>query len=253
MHNLVCTVCKSDVLMMRIFGLFNLLFAVLFVATAPALAAKPPEDIKRLEMKMLPPPDRSDLVTGQRPYLVGPFDRIVIDVFGIPELSLREVQADASGRISFPLVGVVSILGLTPAEIEDLLKARLRDQHVRDPQVTVNLKETISQVVTVYGEVKKPGQYPVLGRATLLTTLARAEGMDEFAKQSNVIVYRTVKGERLAAIYDLRAIRNGAYDDPELFANDLVIVDSSMARRLFRDFLLFTPLLGPLILVVGGR
>jgi len=250
-NNHVCTVCKSDRFMTRFLAMFQLMVAALLIGSPAAMAAKTEPDVTRLEMKTLPPPDRSDLVSGQRPYLVGPFDRIVIDVFGIPELSVREVQADASGRISFPLVGVVSILGLTPAEIEELLKTRLRAQYVRDPQVTVNLKETISQVVTVYGEVKKPGQYPVLGRATLLTTLARAEGVGEFAKQSNVIVYRTVKGERLAAIYDLKAIRDGAYVDPELFANDLVIVDNSMARRLFRDFLLFTPLLGPLILVLG--
>jgi polysaccharide export outer membrane protein len=237
--------------MMRIFGLFNLLVALLLVATAPAFAAKPPEDVKRLEMKTLPPPDRGDLVAGQRPYLVGPFDRIVIDVFGIPELGVREVQADATGRISFPLVGVVSILGLTPTEIEELLKVKLREQHVRDPQITVNLKETIGQVVTVYGEVRKPGQYSVLGRATLLTTLARAEGTSELAKQSNVVVYRTVKGERLAAVYDLKAIRKGIYADPELFANDLVIVDSSIARLMLRDVWLVTPLLVPLIFVLG--
>lgn len=237
--------------MMRSRRMFPLLI-VAALASAPALArATPTDGITRLDARTLPSPDRSDLVAGQRPYLVGPFDRIVIDVFGIPELSLREVQADASGRISFPLVGVISILGLTPGEIEQLLAEKLREQHVRDPQVTVNLKETISQVVTVYGEVKKPGQYPVVGRTTLLNTLSRAEGIGEFAKSNSIVVYRTVKGQRLAAVYDLKAIRNGVYDDPELFANDLVIVDASMSRRIFKDFLLLGPILGPLIFVIG--
>lgn len=228
----------------------SLCLAIVLAAHSPVFAEND-EAMYRLEATSLPPPDRSDMLTGQRPYIVGPFDRLTIDVFEIPGLGAREVQTDASGRISLPLVGVVEVLGKTPSEIEELLESRLRESHVRDPQVTVNLKETVSQVVTVYGEVKKPGQYPVIGRTTLLTALARAEGTGEFAKLKSVMVYRTVNGQRLAAVYDLKAIKAGKYDDPELFANDLVIVDDSMARRLFRDFLLLSPIIGPVIFVLG--
>lgn len=223
--------------------LLRSLCLALIVAVHPPVFADTDEAMYRLEATSLPPPDRSDMLTGQRPYIVGPFDRLAVDVFDIPELGAREVQADASGRISLPLVGVVEVLGKTPSEIEDLLEERLRVNHVLDPQVTVNLKETVSQVVTVYGEVKSPGQYPVIGRTTLLTALARAQGTGEFAKLRSVMVYRTVNGQRLAAVYDLRAIKAGKYEDPELFANDLVIVDNSIGRKLFRDVLLAAPLL----------
>ncbi|MBB4839793.1 polysaccharide export outer membrane protein [Sphingomonas kyeonggiensis] len=190
----------------------------------------------------LPPPSRVDIVGEDRPYLVGPFDKLEIDVFGVEELSKKEVQTDASGRISFPLAGVVEAAGRTPAEIQDILRDRLRVAHIRDPQVTVNLKETVSQVVTVDGQVREPGLYPVVGRMTLMRAVATAKGATEYAKLDYVVVFRTVQGQKYAALYNLKAIRQGAYADPEVYANDVVVVGESYARRLFRDFISIIPL-----------
>ena len=61
----------------------------------------------------LPAPERTDLPTESRPYYVGPFDKLVIDVYGIPELSKRDVQVDAAGKVSFPLAGVMEVAGKT--------------------------------------------------------------------------------------------------------------------------------------------
>jgi polysaccharide export outer membrane protein len=199
----------------------------------------------------LPAPERADLLSESRPYLIGPFDKLMIDVFGIEELSEKEVQTDASGRISFPLAGVIEAAGRTPAEIEDEIEARLRSRYVRDPQVTVNLKETVSQVITVDGQVKKPGLYPVIGKMTLMRAVATAEGTAEFARLDDVVIFRTVGGQQLAALYNLKAIRRGNYSDPEVFANDVVVVGDSQARRLFRDALQVVPLLTtPLIIAL---
>ena len=199
---------------------------------------------------VLPEPDRSDIVGQDRPYLIGPFDKLVIDVFGIKELSEKEVQTDASGRISFPLAGTVEAAGKTPAEVEEVLEERLRGAYVRDPQVTVNLKETVSQVVTVDGEVKEPGLYPVVGKLTLMRAVATAKGATEFAALSNVTVFRTVKGQKMAALYSLKAIRNGIYDDPEVFANDVIVVGDSQARRIFKDVLQASPLITTPLLIL---
>jgi polysaccharide biosynthesis/export protein len=209
--------------------------------------------IKVLASADLPMPDRSDLIGEDRPYLIGPFDKLVIDVFGIEELSKKEVQTDASGRISFPLAGVIEAAGKTPAEVEELLESRLRGAYVRDPQVTVNLKETVSQVITVDGQVKEPGLYPVVGRMTLMRAVATAKGAAEFAKLEDVVIFRTVKGQKLAALYNLRAIRRGAYQDPEVFANDVVVVGDSKARRLFKDLLQILPALSTPIVVALQR
>jgi polysaccharide export outer membrane protein len=199
----------------------------------------------------LPAPSIADFTAVSRPYIVGPFDRLTIDVFGIEELAAREVQVDAAGRISFPLAGVVQVSGQTPGEIEATLAERLRQAYVRNPQVTVNLKEAVSQVVTVAGEVKKPGLYPVMGRMTLLQAIARAEGSGEFSDLENVVVFRTVQGRRLAALYDVDAIQRGAYADPEIYPNDVVMIGDNNSRRLFKDFLTtFSLVSGPLVIAL---
>ena len=196
----------------------------------------------------LPPPEQVDLAAYSRPYRVGPFDELIVEVFGIPELSGKELQVDASGRMSFPLIGTIEASGKTPGEVEQAIESQLRGKYIRDPQVTVNLKKTVSQVMTIGGEVKKPGLYPVLGRMTLLRAIATAEGLDEFARKNDVVVFRTVGGQNYAALYDLRAIERGNYADPEIFANDVVMVGDSSSRRLFKDFLSVSPLLAPLII-----
>jgi polysaccharide biosynthesis/export protein len=199
----------------------------------------------------LPMPTRADLFQENRPYLIGPFDKLTIDVFGIEELSQKEVQTDAGGKISFPLAGILDAAGKTPGELEIMIAERLRGRFVRDPQVTVNLKETVSQVITVDGQVKKPGLYPVIGKMTLMRAVATAEGVAEFAKLDDIVVFRTVKGNKMAGLYNLKAIRKGIYEDPELFANDVVVVGDSSARRLFRDALQILPAVTtPLILLL---
>lgn len=198
----------------------------------------------------LPEPQVADLSANERPYRVGPFDILMIDVFGSKELSEKEVQVDASGRITFPLIGTLEVAGKTPGEVSGLMADRFRGRYIHDPQVSVNLKEIFSQRVTITGEVKKAGVYPIVGRMTLMTAIASAEGWTEFSKKGEVVVLRTVGGQDYAALYDVRAIEKGRYSDPEVFANDVVVVGNSNSRRIFKDFLAATPLLAPVVLLL---
>lgn len=199
----------------------------------------------------LPEPQRADLFSFERPYLIGPFDKLKIDVFGIDALSNKEVQVDAGGRLSFPLAGTVEAAGKTPTELADQLQQRLRGRYIRDPQVTVNLQETVSQVITVDGQVRDPGLYPVVGRMTLMRAVATAKGTSEDARLDDVVIFRTVRGQRMAALFNLSAIRRGAYEDPEVYANDVVVVGESSSRRFFRQFLSTASLLTtPLVILL---
>ena len=199
---------------------------------------------------MLPEPTVAYLAANERPYRVGPFDVLNVDVFGSEELSKKEIQVDASGRITFPLIGTLEVAGKTPGEVSDMMAGLFRGRFIRDPQVTVNLKEIFSQTVTISGEVRKPGVYPIVGRMTLITALASAEGWTDFSKKGEVVVLRTVGGQEYAALYDVRAIEKGQYADPEIFASDVVIVGNSQSRRIFRDFLAASPLLAPIIILL---
>ena len=227
--------------------MFRVLFTAILALGLGACVSTPPlqtsESVTVVPNTALPPPQGTDLFAQDRPYLIGPFDKLKIDVFGIPELSERIVQVDASGRASFPLAGSFQAAGMTPNQLAEELARRLSGNYVRDPQVTVNLEETVSQVVTVDGQVTRPGLYPVVGRMTLMRAVATAGGAGEFARLDDVVVFRTVAGQRYAALYNLRAIRRGAYTDPEIFANDIVVVGDSQARRLFRDILQASPLI----------
>lgn len=203
----------------------------------------------RVSGESLPAPTRVDVVQANQEYMVGPFDKLEIDVFGVEGLEKREIAADSFGRISFPLVGVVEASGLTLRELETTLARGLQAKGIRHPEVTANLKELVGQRVTVDGEVVQPGVYPILGSMTLTKAIATARGLDEFAKLDDVVVLRTAGGVRYAALYNLAAIRRGNYADPALYANDTVIVGESRARRMFKDLLQVAPLLTtPLIL-----
>jgi polysaccharide export outer membrane protein len=111
----------------------------------------------------------------------------------------------------------------------------------------------VSQVVTVDGQVRQPGLYPVVGGMTLMRAVATAQGTSEFARLRDVVVFRTVGGQNMAALYNLDAIRRGLYPDPEIFANDVVIVGDSPARRIFRDVLQAAPLITTPIIALLQR
>jgi len=171
-------------------------------------------------------------------------------VFGVPELT-RDVPIDSSGRLSLPLAGQFDVNGKTAAELATEIAGRLRGRYVRDPQVNVLIRAGVSQNVTVDGSVENPGVYPVSNQTTLLRALAQSGGLTEFAKIDDVVIMRTVNNQRVAGLYNIGAIRRGAYADPAIFPNDVVTVGDSPARRRFRDFLQVAPLLvAPLIAVL---
>ena len=201
-----------------------------------------PEPLSVTKLQDLPPPSGADLIVASSPYHIGPFDKLEITVFGVPELS-GKFEVDAAARLSLPLAGTIDAAGLTLRELGQAIDARLRGNFVKNPQVSVNLEETTSQVYTVDGQVGQPGSYPALGNITLMRAVANAKGAGEFARLNDVVVFRSVNGRPMAALYNLGAIRRGIYPDPKIYANDIVVVGDSKAKRLFQQFTQMFPLL----------
>ncbi|WP_447952976.1 polysaccharide biosynthesis/export family protein [Sphingopyxis chilensis] len=223
--------------------------------SVPPVASVPGTPITALEA--LPPPEASDVIRSTRLAFIGPFTELRIEVFGVEEMQ-RDIMTDGEGNFSFPLIGNVNAAGLTPAALTEEIRSRLVGKYIRDPQVSVNFKAPTSasalafqsMAVSVDGEVKKSGSYPVAGRMTLMRAVALAGGVTEFAKLEDVVVFRNVGTKQYVGIYNLEAIRRGNYSDPEIFPNDVVIVGDSPQRRMFKDILATTPaLLSPLILI----
>lgn len=176
-----------------------------------------------------------------RAYVIGPFDKLQIIVFGVKDLG-RETEVNANGDISMPLIGFVRAAGKTPDQVASAITEQLGARYLRDPQVTVNVLETKSQLVTVDGAVREPGVFPVTGRMTLMGAVALAKGTNEDAHLDEIAVFRTIGGQRQAAVFSLKMIYRGAQPDPEIFGSDIVIVGSANSRKLFRDILTTLPL-----------
>lgn len=192
--------------------------------------------------RVLPAPDGST-GTVRADDTVGPLDTLSFDVFGIDQLSREKIQVGPSGTLSLPLVGAVDVTGMSIAKLEEIAARKLREEGVRNPRVSINFVNVQSQFVTVEGEVMKPGLFDVRKNMTLLRALASAEGLKEEAKIGNVMVFRTVNGRKMAGLYNVEAIRLGHYDDPPVYADDVVVVSRDRATLLFRNALGILPAL----------
>lgn len=187
-------------------------------------------------------PDAAKPAPPGMDYRLAPGDTISIIVFRVEDLS-RDYEIDPSGSIAVPLIGSVPVAGMTTPEIQQVVRDRLSERYLRNPDVTVTVKNAASRVVTVDGSVRGPGAFPTNNGMTLVKAVALARGTDEFSNPRRVAVFRTVKGQRMAAAFDLTAIRRGEAPDPEIYPGDVVVVDGSRNRQVFRDLLNTLPLL----------
>lgn len=191
----------------------------------------------------LPAPELADMYGAERDVRFGPGDTLSVSVLGAPDLS-GDRTVDGRGMIDFPLVGEVAALGLTPSEVADSLEGRLGERFLRNPQVSVTPKAMVSQQVTVLGGVSQPGRYPIDGDTSLRDALAQARGVSETGAEKDIVVFRTVNGQRMAARFDLREINAGRMEDPTLFPSDQVFVATNRNRQLLRDLAPLVPLTG---------
>jgi polysaccharide export outer membrane protein len=106
-------------------------------------------------------------------YVVGPGDVLTVHVFYEPQLS-GSFRVENDGQFGYPFLGRVKAGGRTVGSVATMLKERLSDGYLRNPQVTVDVEQFRSQSVFVMGEVRTPGKYILSGAITLLDALAQA-------------------------------------------------------------------------------
>jgi polysaccharide export outer membrane protein len=192
--------------------------------------------------EILAVPDRTSSLRSSD-LRVAPLDVLDIRVFGVPDID-GEYQVDPDGMIKVPLVGGIDAKGYTIFELAQILEARLGESFLQNPQVSIRVLESFGRQITVEGSVEKPGMYPVKGDVTLLQALAVSGGASETANERRVAVFRTIEGTRKAAVFDIVAIREGRAEDPQVFGNDIIVVDGSATRSAYQEFLRAIPFLG---------
>jgi len=165
-------------------------------------------------------PDRS-VPSG---YRIGPEDVLQISVFSNEALS-RTVPVRPDGMISLPLLNDVQAAGLTPMELRDVLMKRLVE-FVPSPEVAVIVTEVKSFMISVIGQVAKPGRYDLRSSATIVDALAMAGGFKEFAARSKVVVIRNEGGvtKRIAFDYDKMSAPVRPQENFALRPGDIVMV-----------------------------
>ncbi len=126
-------------------------------------------------------------------YLVGPQDELRITVFDEAALS-GTYMVDGDGSITFPVLGRVSVDGLTLREIQDEITRQLGDGFLVNPQVSSQIEEYRRQSVYVLGEVGSPGIYRLSGNLNLIEVLVQAGGVTAQAG-NEVHIIRSAGGE----------------------------------------------------------
>ncbi|MGV8921408.1 MAG: polysaccharide biosynthesis/export family protein [Pseudomonas sp.] len=195
----------------------------------------------------LPAPDStssSGAYQGATDYRIGAQDLLSISVFGVQELA-KDVRVNSNGQISLPLIGGVMAGGRTIPELESELAEKYAAGYLQKPQVSVFVKEFTSQRVTLEGAISKPGIYPITGKTSLIQAIALAGGVnDQIADLGGIVLMRRIDGKRMAAVYDLRQMRKGAVEDPQIYGDDIIVVEQSASKTAMRRFIESIPVLG---------
>jgi len=160
-------------------------------------------------------------VSTLNPEASAPFN-LTIGVTATGQSQSLDYLVDKNGEIDFPVVGKVKILGLSPAEVKELLREKL-SSYLKGPIINVRLRNF---TVTVLGEVRSPGTYPIIGeQITILEALGLAGDLTIKGKRENIMVIRDFDGVKVYNRIDLtskEAMKSPAY---YLTQNDVVYVE----------------------------
>ena len=182
-------------------------------------------------------------------YLLQAGDRVNIQVYEEPELSATGAQVDASGDLHLPLIGRVEAAGRSQSELALDIERAYGQNFLRKPQVNVAVVEAMPGSVAVEGEVKLPGVYELKQGSTLLAALARAQSPTRTAKLDQILIFRTVNGQRMGARFNLTDIRSGLVPDPQVHDGDVVVVGFSAVKGLYEDLLRAAPIFNLFVLL----
>ncbi len=127
--------------------------------------------------------------------LIGPGDEAEFSVYGVPDLT-QHVRVGATGEISLPLIGNLTVAGLTSDDAQALIEKKLQDGgFLNNPHVIFLVKSYTTQNVTILGEVAKPGTYPALMARHLYDLFTAAGGLTQRAGNEVTIGHRGDSGK----------------------------------------------------------
>jgi polysaccharide export outer membrane protein len=143
-------------------------------------------------------------------YTLGPGDIVRITVYNSPDLT-TEAEVSQGGTIGFPLIGEVKVGGLTRAQAEREISARLRKGgFVSKAHVNMMVTQYRSQQISVIGEVHKPGKYPINQVATLTDAIAMAGGITPKGSYMVTVIRKEEGGRTAQYAINFKSLLDGA-------------------------------------------
>lgn len=154
---------------------------------------------------------------------LGPGDVFDVRVYDENQLS-GTYRVSAEGAISFPLIGAVRVVGLTPAAASKEIEGKLSQGYLRSPQVSIFVKEYNSKKVSVLGQVAKPGTFTYTDGMTVVEAVVLAGGFTPIAAKNDTVVTRTDKGNKLRINAPVESISEGKERNLCIRPGDIVFV-----------------------------
>jgi protein involved in polysaccharide export with SLBB domain len=200
--------------------------AVLVLSSVFLLAGcKGPKELERgqpLAQREAPPPSE----IAARGNTLGTGDLLEIRVFQEQDLS-GAYRISPEGTIDFPLCGKVEMAGQTASRAADALRACLGNGYLKNPQVSVLIREFNSKKVFVFGEVQKPGTFPFEDNMSVIQAITLAGGFTKVASKNNTNVTRLVDGQERKIRVPVEDIGVGRERNFPLRPGDIVFVPES--------------------------
>lgn len=177
-------------------------------------------------------------------YVLRASDKISVNVFREPELSIENVRLGVDGEVSLPMLGSIPAAGMTTRQFEQDVSRRLLAAGLRTPMVSINIADYASHLVTVEGAVEDPGVYTFQPGARLSSSIAMADGTTDVAKSEQVAVFREGPDGIMIAKFDYGQVQQGTMLDPILQPGDRVVVGTNGLSVFYQNLLQALPAFG---------
>jgi len=137
-------------------------------------------------------------------------------------------QVSTEGTIDYPLLATLRVEGMTPSAVAAVVRKGLADGYLRDPYVTVNIKELQSKRVYVLGQVSNPGTFKYEEGMTIIHVITLAGGFTKIARKNDVVVTRTRDSREVRTIVPVDDISEGKARNLMMLPGDIVFVPESI-------------------------
>ena len=158
---------------------------------------------------------------------LSPGDVFAVEVFGEKDLS-GKFRVSAKGTIDYPFAGSLKVAGMTPPEVAGMLRKKLANGYLKDPNVSVFVESYMSKKISVFGQVSKPGTFNYMNNMSIIEAITLAGGFTPIASKNAISITRVEQGQSRRFIVPVEEIGEGRAANYLLKPGDIVFVPERM-------------------------